>query len=319
VTAGRPDSIGAGAAWATARRRIVELARTPGPLLVVSDFDGTLAPITMDPTASRILPLARVALRRLARVAERRPDRLRVVVLSGRTALDVAGRVRVGGVRYLGNHGLEGGPLARRGRAERLAVALSPGLGRHAGPASRIGDAVGVRLGRPDWLFVEQKGPSVAFHFRAAPDADAAREALLAAIDDVETALGRHGFARLEGRRVVELGPAGAGHKGAAVARLLRAERPAAAVMIGDDRSDAEAFAVIREARHTGRLVDGLALGVHGAAETPPEVLEWADVVLGAPRDAARALSLLATELDRDQTGAPAGAAVSPAGSTRRA
>jgi trehalose 6-phosphate phosphatase len=286
----------------------------------VSDFDGTLAPITTDPTASRILPLARVALRRLAGVAERRPDRLAVVVLSGRAALDVAGRVRVGGVRYLGNHGLEGGPLARRGRAERLAVELAPGFDGMTAVTDRLGGAVAERLGRPDWLFVEQKGPSVAFHFRQAHDPDAARDALLAAIDDVETALGRHRLVRLEGRLVVELGPAGAGHKGDAVERLIRAERPAAVVMLGDDRSDAEAFRAIAEARRAGRLRAGLSIGVHGAAETPAQIVERADVILAGPRDAARALSLLAMELGRGQTNATGDdARVSPADSTRRA
>src|SRR6185436_18847233 len=82
-------------------RRLVA-GRTP--LLIVTDFDGTLSPIVLEPTAARLVPGARSALRRLARRADAQPDRLRIVVLSGRAALDVAGRVRVGGVAYHGNH-----------------------------------------------------------------------------------------------------------------------------------------------------------------------------------------------------------------------
>lgn len=286
--------------WPIARARILELAGAPSPLLVVTDFDGTLAPITAEPMATRIVPLARVALRRLGRIAESRPDRLRLAVLSGRAALDVAGRVRVGGLRYLGNHGLEGGPLPRRARAERLAVEPAPGLAGHLDAADRLARAVAARLGRPDWLLVELKGPSVAFHYRAAADPDAARDALIEAIEDVETTAGEHGLARIEGRRVIEFRPAGVGGKGDAVTRLIAEDRPRSALALGDDRSDAEGFAAIHAARRSGRLDAGLAVGVHGAAETPPEVVSSADLLLASPREAARLLSVLAGALEAE-------------------
>ena len=46
--------------------RIARLASSPAPLLVVADFDGTLAEGSRDPGATTIVPLARRALRRLA-------------------------------------------------------------------------------------------------------------------------------------------------------------------------------------------------------------------------------------------------------------
>ena len=286
-------------AVADAVRALVEAG---GRLLVVSDFDGTLSPITMDPLGARIVPLARSALRRLARIAERRPDRLSVVVLSGRSALDVAGRVRVGGVSYHGNHGIEAGALERGYRAERLAVAADPALAGFVPRANRLGTTVATRLGRPDWLFVEDKGPTVAFHFRQAADPEAARAALLEAIAAAETELGDHGMVALEGRKVVEFRPTGAGGKGAAVARLVDRLDPAAVLVLGDDRSDAEAFEVVTAARRAGRI-RGLALAVHAAIETPPEVRERADAELPDPDAAARVLSLVArlleTETDR--------------------
>lgn len=285
---------------AVARERVLELVAAPAPLLVVSDFDGTLAPIELDPLAARIDPVARRALRTLARVAERRPGRLRLAVLSGRTALDVATRVRVGGLRYLGTHGIEEGALPRGTPAERLAVRMDPALDRHAPAATAVGRTVAERLGRPSWLFVEPKGPSVAFHFRQAPDADAAREAVLEAIEAAEEAGGAAALARLEGRMVIELRPVGAGGKGAVVERLIDEERPGAALVLGDDRSDAEAFIAIGAARRAGRLRDALAVGVHAAEEVPPAVVEAADVVLDGPRDAARLLETLARALDRE-------------------
>jgi trehalose 6-phosphate phosphatase len=271
------------------------------PLLVVTDFDGTLSPIVQDPLGAVIEPLARSALRRLARLSDEWPDRLAVVVLSGRTSADVAGRVRVGGVRYLGNHGLEAGRLARRGRPETIAVHADPKLEPWVPSTAALADAVADRLGRPAWLFVELKGPSVAFHFRQAPDVDRAREQVLLAIDAAEASAGpnRFGMARLEGRRIVELRPVGAGGKGDAVERLIERDRPGAVLMLGDDRSDAEGFRVIVEARRRGEL-EGAALAVHGARETPPEVADWADVELPTTHDASRVLSTLARALEAE-------------------
>ena len=285
--------------WRAIRDRALALVRARPPLLVVTDFDGTLSPINPDPMGAVIEPVARAALRRLARIAEQGPDDLAVVVLSGRTAPDVAGRVRVGGVRYLGNHGLEAGALDRRGRAERLQVRVEPALARYVEPAAALARSVVDRLGQPDWLFVELKGPSIAFHFRQATDADAAREALLEAIEATERETGGSGLVQFEGRRIVELRPEGAGGKGHAAVRLLERLRPGAVLALGDDVSDAEAFRVIAAARARGEL-EALLVGVHGAAETPPQMTAAADVFVATPRDAGRLLAAVARELERE-------------------
>lgn len=283
-----------------ARARVLELVRSRRPLLIVTDFDGTLSPISLDPLAAKIDPAGRRALRRLAALAERRPDRVSLVVLSGRAARDVAGRVRVGGVRYLGNHGIERTDLARRRRPEVLDVRVDPALEQYVEPATSIGDAVASALGRPDWLYVEPKGPAIAFHFRQAPDPDAARIAVIEAIEAAERAAGGTGLVQLEGRKVVELQPEGAGGKGGAVRRLIDRERPGAVIVLGDDRSDAEAFEAVRTARASGRI-DGLTVGVQAASETPPEVAAAADVELANPNEASRLLAALASALQAEE------------------
>jgi trehalose-phosphatase len=275
------------------------LVAGPPPLLVMSDFDGTLAEITLEPSATRIVPLARAALRRLTGVAARRPERLHVVVLSGRSSADVAGRIRVGGATYLGNHGLESAWLERGRRAEQLRVTSALAGAAAAADASPIGDAVATALGRPDWLFVEPKGPSVAFHYRQAPDPDAAgapvRAAVRAALLDPAAA----GLEAIEGRRVVEVRPMGAGGKGAATERLLERVRPGSVVTLGDDRSDAEAFAAVAAWRDAGHG-HGLVAAIHGRAETPEAILEHADLLLDAPAAVARFLAALARAIEAE-------------------
>ena len=280
------------------------LVAAPGGLLVVCDFDGTLAPISPDPTAPAILPAARRALRRLARISHRRPERLALAILSGRAALDLAGRVRVGGLTYLGDHGSQGGDLPVGVAAERLAVIHDQRLAGHHAVARRLGLDVERRLGDAAWLFVEPKGPSVSFHFRAADDLDAARSRILAAIAAARAALPPDlrgpRFRHLEGRRVVELRPADAGAKGEAVARLLERHGSTAALVIGDDRTDAEAFAHVADERRAGRLAASLLLGVRGARETPAELLAAADVILPGPAASAIVLRALARALEAE-------------------
>jgi trehalose-phosphatase len=291
-----PEGASSPAEVAAAVERLVVAAP---PLLAVADVDGTLAPGSRDPAAARIEPLARRALRRLASQAAERPSRLRVAVLTGRTVADVAGRVRVGGVEYLGDHGLQSATLPRGGRISRLQVTTEPGFDAHRDPAEALATGVADELGRPPWLFVERKGPSVAFHVRQADDIPAARTAVLEAIAAVEarTGLGDHGLAPYRGRSVVDLRPRDAGGKREAMERLLERHQPGAVVALGDDLSDAEAFEALHARRAAGLEV--VAVGVRGPAGMPPEVAAIADLRLADARAAARLLSRLARILDR--------------------
>jgi trehalose 6-phosphate phosphatase len=288
------------------------------PLLVVADFDGTLAAGSRDPAAARIEPGAQRALRRLAGLGDRRPGRLAVAILTGRTVPDVAARARVGGIEYLGDHGLQSATLVRGARAESIVAVVEPGFDGHAAPAEVLAAGVADELGRPPWLFVERKGVSVAFHVRQADDVAVAREAVLRAIAAVEARadLGDHGLAPYRGRSVVDLRPEAAGGKREAVERLLERHRPGAAVVLGDDLSDADAFDAVHagpsraSAGARSREISpgsspgsrppfvGVAVAVRWRAVAPPEVLERADLVLGSARDVGRFLAALAHRLE---------------------
>ncbi len=276
------------------------LATPPGPLLVVADFDGTLAVASRDPAAAVIEPLAQRGLRALARLAHEQPGRIHVAVLTGRVVADVARRVRVGGVEYLGDHGLEHGTLARGGRAEQLRVVTDPAFDAHRHPAAILADAVSAELGAPPWLYVERKGPSVAFHVRQADDVAAARTAVIAAIATVEAREGLvdHGLAHYRGRSVVDLRPATAGGKREAVERLLERYRPSAVVVVGDELSDVDAFEAVIAARTADAGFNGVTAAVHGGSKAAPdELLGRADLSLRSPRDVGRLFVALARRL----------------------
>jgi trehalose 6-phosphate phosphatase len=251
------------------------------PLLVVSDFDGTLSRIVLDPWGATILQGAQRALRKLAAV-----DGVHVALLSGRTVQDLAARARVGGATYVGNHGMERGSLGRGRRAEGISVEVVSVAPRHEQLAGRLADEVPRVIGA-SWLVVERKPASVAFHFRGAPDIDAAAAMVRAAVDNLDPGAE---LVRFPGRRVLELRPPGAPAKGEAFRSLLEERRPAAALMLGDDTSDALAFAVLREAR-AARELQGLAIGVQARDEVPADVSAATDLVLSSPVEAARFLA----------------------------
>ena len=280
-------------------RAIGRLGARPGRLLVVCDFDGTLAEGSRDPAAAAVVPLARRALRRLARVAAVRSDRVAVAILTGRTSADVAARIRVGGISYLGDHGLQTGTFRRGGDPARIQTTFRAGHEASLTPAEVLATRVPEALGRPAWLFVERKGPSVAFHVRQAEDRAAARAAVEAAIAEVDRESPPHDLAHYRGRLVVDLRPRTAGGKREAFEGLLTELEPATVVAFGDDSSDADGFAVLRAARRAGAL-DGLAVAVTGPHGMPDDVRAAADVLLDTPRDVAQALAALARAVEQE-------------------
>lgn len=255
-----------------------------GDAVVVCDFDGTLARLELDPWAARILPVAQRALRKLAR-----SPGVAVVFLSGRTAIDLADRTRVGGATYLGDHGAERAEAVRGFRASSLRVSREEALPREMDMSARLMAAVPARVGY-DWLVVEQKGASVAFHFRGAPDVPSARVLVRDIVESVDAngVLVRH-----QGTRVLELRPQRASSKGDAMAALVKERRPLSIISLGDDRNDALAFDVLREARVRGRL-EGRAIAVAGHRDVASDVASRADITLASPVHAARFLAGLA-------------------------
>lgn len=288
---------------------IAALTGAPAPLLVIVDFDGTLTPGSRDPGAARIDPLAQRALRRLAGLRVSRPDRLDIAVLTGRTVVDVASRARVGGIEYHGDHGLQRGWLERRASARSIVVTPEPGFESHERPAEALASGVAAILDHPAWLFVERKGPSVAFHVRQADDIPAARDAVLAAVAAVERrdSLGDHGLTPYRGRSVVDLRPREAGGKREATERLIAQHAPGAVLALGDDLSDAEAFDALHEAHAEHRIAHGLAVAVHGRLAAPPDVVARADIVIGSSVDVARLLGTVARRLASEGSPASAG------------
>lgn len=244
---------------------------------VLTDFDGTLAPIVVDPALSRPLPEAVDVLHRLA--ARYR----RVAVVSGRPAAFLATHLQLAerrderpageGLVVVGLYGLEMAD-GDRVTTDQRALEWLPLVAEVAS----LGDEQA-----PPGVLVERKGLSLAIHYRTAPGA-AAWAARWAAEQAERTGLIRH-----EARMSQELRPPLAVDKGTVVAELVKGL--GAACFLGDDCGDLPAFeALDRLARERGAAT--LKVGVR-SDEAPPELLADADVVVDGPVGAVGVLTSL--------------------------
>lgn len=190
------------------------LARRP---LLAFDFDGTLAPIVARPAEARVAALEST---RLARLAELRP----VAVITGRAVEDVASRLGFTPHYIVGNHGAED-PGAEPAFD---ASALDAFRRRLVYSASALAQA-GVEI--------EDKGYSVALHYRLSPDQAAAQRLIESLLRELEAGL--HFFG---GKFIANVVVAGAPDKGDAVASLVARAQADTALFVGDDINDEAVF-----------------------------------------------------------------------------
>ena len=86
--------------WENAKEEFLKAINTPR-LGLITDVDGTISPIVDVPDEARVTP------RNLKLLAELEIQLPLVAVVSGRSAEDVAQRVGLPGLVYIGNHGME--------------------------------------------------------------------------------------------------------------------------------------------------------------------------------------------------------------------
>jgi trehalose 6-phosphate phosphatase len=239
------------------------LREEPARAAILTDVDGTLAPIVERAEEAAVPAAAREVLARLS-------ERYALVgCISGRQALEARRLVGLDSLAYAGNHGLE---LLLPG-AE--APEPDPSVaGREHEAAEFLAAAGGERL-QASGLRREDKGPIQALHWRGSADEAAAESRA----HELAIEAGKAGLEPRWGRKVLELRPLGGGGKDGAVASLLADERLDRAAYAGDDRTDLDAFRRLRQLREDGRLRAGVCVGVL-SPEGPAELAEEADLTV---------------------------------------
>ena len=243
---------------------IDDLGRNLAGALIALDFDGTLAPLVLDPTTSRPADGAHDA---IAALAERGAD---VVIITGRgaaTAVELSG---LSDVERLSVHGLYG---AERWQGGRISTQPdSPAIER---ARSRVRDAVAATDGSEE-VWIEDKRLSLVVHTRRSPDPAEVLERLRPAVTAIAADCGLETH---DGHFVLELRLPGF-DKGKVLATLVSERTPEAVLFCGDDVGDVPAFELIADLRRRGVRSRSVLVGAG-----TPVAAGLADVRLDTPAD----------------------------------
>ncbi len=184
--------------------------------LCAFDFDGTLAPIVPHPNQAGLRDITRGLLARLAAVYP-------CIILSGRARADLLGKLRGVNVKQaIGNHGAEAEGTSQTVRRQ----------------VRKWKTAIDREIGPLPGVWVEDKGLSLAVHYRQSPEKAEARRRILKATRPLEH------VRVFGGKQVVNLVVDGAPDKGEALAAERDRLDCAWVLFVGDDENDEEAFAL---------------------------------------------------------------------------
>lgn len=188
-------------------------------VLLAFDYDGTLAPLVDAPAHATMRTSTRRLLRRASKLYP-------CVVITGRAKADAIGRLRnIEVCRVLGNHGAEPSPHgeAMRRRVQQWLPVLN------------------ARLARRQGVVIEDKGFSVAVHYRQTRARNSTRRAILSAaarsLKDVRI---------VGGKLVVNFLVPDAPHKGLALERERAHFACDTVIYVGDDETDEDVFQIDR-------------------------------------------------------------------------
>jgi trehalose 6-phosphate phosphatase len=245
------------------------------------DIDGTLAPIVDHASDAHIPESTRQLLISVARSYGL------VACVTGRRASEARAMVSIGSINYVGSHGVE---LLRAGWTEAV---LDPEVADWIRRIHDFGHESDTADARKRRVRLEDKGPIVAFHWRGAPDEDAAK----AAVDAIAQRAQAAGLRTHWGRKVLEVRPPVKIDKGAGIIRLLNEVGPdiEVALYVGDDTTDIDAFRALGSLVDEGRLERALRVGVQ-SDEGPSEIQAEADFLVDGPQGVRELLTVLSAE-----------------------
>jgi trehalose 6-phosphate phosphatase len=224
---------------------------------ILLDIDGTILDIAPTPRQVSVPPELRHTLARLQDLTGGA-----LALVSGRLLADIDLIFAPLQLAAIGGHGAELRP-APGAEPQRRAGSLSPELKRMLAALTELGPGI----------LVEDKGYSLALHYRLAPELGAA---LQAAVSGICGKLPSGTVEILPGKAVVEVKPARI-DKASAVRELMkhppfRGRHP---IFIGDDVTDEPVFGVIPQFGGLGFSVGRIVAGVDGHFDRPEDVRTW--------------------------------------------
>ncbi|XP_030545259.2 probable trehalose-phosphate phosphatase C [Rhodamnia argentea] len=261
-------------------------------IVIFLDYDGTLSPIVEDPDRAFMSSQMKEAVKEAARYFP-------TAIISGRSRDKVYDFVKLPGLYYAGSHGMD-----IRGPSKNQLKSKKDDEGVLFQPASEflpmINEVYRTLLNRtksiPD-AKVENNKFCLSVHYR---NVDEKRWAALA--EQVRSVLSEYPKLKLtQGRKVLEIRPIINWDKGKALEYLLESlgyahDSNVLPIYIGDDRTDEDAFKVLRDrGRGIGILVSKVAKETRASysLQDPPEVMSFLMRLVEWKRQTSRAHHVL--------------------------
>jgi trehalose 6-phosphate phosphatase len=235
---------------------------------ILLDIDGTILDIAPTPREVSVPPKLRHTLARLQELTSGA-----LALVSGRPLTDIDLIFAPLELAAVGGHGAELRPVPSA-EPQRLAASLSEDLRRTLAALTELGNGI----------LVEDKGYSLALHYRLAPEV---APILQAAVVDICDQLPAGTVEVLPGKAVVEVKAARVG-KASAVVELMqhapfRGRHP---IFIGDDITDEPVFGVVGQFGGLGFSVGRTVGSADGHFSRPEQVRTWLEQIAADRGDA---------------------------------
>ena len=235
------------------------------PFGLITDFDGTISRTAPTPQQAKVSPLCHYYLSRLCN------QLALVAAISGRPAVEVKNMIKIDGMVYIGNHGLE---RWTEGHSD---------FPKDVQGYSKVIKAVVEEL-TPllsiEGISIENKGITASIHYRLCREHQSVERRILTAIENSPQA---RSLRIIQERMAIDLLPPVKVNKGTATLDLIQGYNLQGGIYLGDDLTDVDAFRAIHTASH-GLNFQGLAIGII-SQEMPERLAKEVDFTLNGVSD----------------------------------
>ena len=206
---------------------------------VVTDIDGTISKIVLNPDEASVSQIMKVTLKKLVHKFSL------VGVITGRNVKNAEEMLGINELLYIGSHGLE---YLKGGE-----IHIEPEVEKYLPIIQKIAQNIrGMKelCNIPDILF-QEKGLCFTVHYRKCEDPMGTRRKILDTINEME---GLEKFKITEGRKVVEIRPKIGHDKGTILEKLVIENALEKIIYLGDDVTDVDAFNKLKGLKGEGKV-----------------------------------------------------------------
>ncbi len=215
-----------------------ERFRKDGKTAVITDIDGTISKIVLDPDKAVITQIMKATLEKLVNKFQM------VGVITGRNVKNAREMLDVEGLLYIGSHGLE--------YMKDDEIYIEPEVEKYLPLVKKVAQNIqNEELCSIKNILFEEKGLCFTVHYRNCEDQEGTRRKILDAINELE---GLENFKITEGRKVVEIRPKIGYDKGTILEKLIFENAIEKVIYLGDDVTDVDAFKKIKEFKEEGKV-----------------------------------------------------------------